>query len=841
MYEIGKRHGRQIMNPNTMNREARGHVLWVCLLLCALSAPAQLFRNHFHSFELASGSSLEFPFHSQDAQFDISGGEQGEMEVISLDDTTYVLFYQPDHAWEGEDVIRISGATLQESGSRGQANFYLSIKHSDGLVRAYPDVAATSMGRAIELYPLNNDESHLRSMFIQAIPSVNGGRVDFVPGSTELTFLPEPGFSGRATLTYLACDPSGNCDLGEATIWVDPPQPRTIPPLRLFVRSGEELVLPVPSGATVSTSPSNGKVYRSHQTLRYTPDADFTGVESFSLLREGLPDMEVSITVFPEKKKGFARDDRFYASPGGVVLIDLLKNDLFDGKEIGCVEVDPPSRGVLRPLAAPGRYAYAAPGGFTGVETFSYRVMGPDCQGDGDAAQASLHIGHFEPMYDRYQFEASAGVPLLIRNQVPVSNFVWRILEAPRYGKAEFFKEDTFLHVSQAPLRNGLLYTPSASISGMQDRMVLEYCVGESAGCSFTKSVEILIDLQERRRGAFNYCLLDCIWPGDANRDGEVALGDLLTIGQYMGRSGEERAPSDPDYWMGEEASLWDHSAVAHADLNGDGLISAADTATLSIHLGKTNSIVSYVPVETEATIDLVYAGGPVSAGEEIEIEVYLGSREAPVQDLVGFSFPLYFNPAMIQGSSIELDFETGGWLGHFSPLLSLSQLRQGVFETAITRTNGEPVIGYGKIGHFRVIVTEDINGIRPGKITLGGGVAHLSYPTGDSRPVRVSTLEIPFQPGASTVTSTQSQPLANEELQVFPNPTHATLHWRWEGRESLLAVELLDLSGKRVRQPMQPQGAQASLDVQDLPNGMYVLQVRTENRILHRKVQVMH
>lgn len=814
--------------------------MWVCLMLCALSASAQLFRNQYHSFELASGNSLEFQFHSQEPRFEVTGGEQGKLDVISLDDTTYVLFFQPNRSWEGEEAIRISGTTIQENGSTGQANFYLSVRHTDGYVKAFPDVASTSIGRAIELYPLNNDESHLRSMFIQAIPSVNGGQVDFVPGSTQLTFLPDPGFSGPATFTYLACDPSGNCDLGEATVWVDAARETNSSPLRLFVRSGEEVVLPVPANAAVPATMDNGEVYLAHQTLRYAPKPDFSGLETFTLLREGAPDIEVAVTVFPEEKSGFAREDRFYATAGGVVLIDLLANDLFDGNEFGCVEVDPPARGVLRPLAAPGKYAYAAPSGFTGVETFSYRVLGPDCQGEGDASQVSLHIGYFEPLRDRYQLEASAGVPLLIKNQVPVSNFVWRVREAPRFGQVAFFKEDTLAQFSPFSFRNGIQYSPSPSASGKQDRMVLEYCVGESSGCSFSKSVEINIEIHERQDRAFNYCLLDCVWPGDANQDGEVSLSDLLTLGQYIGQAGEERKPADPDQWMGEEASSWYHPAVSHADLNGDGLISAADTATLTSYLGKTHSIVSYVPVEPQATIDLVYEGGPVSAGEEIEIEVYLGSPEAPIQELMGFSFPLYFNPEMIQASSIELDFEAGGWLGHFSPLLSLSQLRQGVYETAITRTNGQPVIGYGNIGSFRVIVTEDINGIRPGKITLGGGVAQLSDPNGHSRPVRVSTLEIPFHPGASTVTSTLEKPLLDDELHLFPNPARSTFNWRWEGREPLLAIEILDLSGKKVRQTLQPQDTQASIDIHNLPNGIYVLQARTENRVLRKKLQVV-
>lgn len=830
------------MNPHTMNRVPGVFLLLFGLLLVPLSVQSQLFRNEHHHFDLAAGQPLEFTFISQDNGFSITADLEGRKELLRLNDTTYQLRFQPNANWRGQSAIRIQGTSIQEGTDEGTGNYYLSLNQSDGSVTSYPDVATTYIGESIPIQVLDNDESHLRSIFLKAIPSISGGTVAFQEGGTELTFEPSPGFSGLASFTYLACDASDNCSLGEVSVWVfDPSSAQES--IRLFTEAGKVLPLPVSADGFVLDEPEHGALVVDRQLMQYRTDANFSGKESMVIQMPSSPELQIELVVLPKKVEGFARKDQFYSSPGNVILIDLLKNDLFNGNEIGCVEVDEPSRGVLRPLNDLGKYAYEAPDHFVGVQTFSYRVLGPGCTGEADVAEALVYVGHFEPMYDRYELVAAAGMPLYIENEVPVSNFTWRMHEAPRFGTVKFLKGDTLTTSHLSAPQNGIMYTPDPSVSSGKDRMVLEYCMGEAFNCTFSKYVEVEIDIRSRSEEEMNYCFLDCVWPGDANNDGEVSMGDLLSIGRNMGETLPARSSSTSRLdWIGQDGPInLAKPALKHMDTDGNGIITSADTNALVSFWGRRNAIVPYVPVLPEATIELRYEGGPVAAGESIEIDIYLGSEQNPVYNLTGFSFPLFFNPELIQASSIELDLDNKGWFGLFSPILSLNRRGEGIFETGITRTSQGPISGYGFMGRFRVIVTEDINGIRPGTIAFGGGIASIQDQQGNQIPVRVSQVEIPFEPGSSTVTSLNNAPESVSQLTVFPNPARSTFSWEWTGEASLDVIEVFGMTGKQILQVVKPTSGVHSIDVSDWPNGVYLLRAHTNDRVLNQKVQVTH
>ncbi len=827
------------MNPHTMNRKLGWQLLLGCFLYLPISVQSQLFQNHYQVFELVAGSSLQYEFTASTPNFEISGGESGIIDIQAISDSLYVLTFSPEYSVRGQEAIRIQGVDIRENGQTGIANHLLDISITEGHIQTRPDFIFTQADRPTLVHVLSNDESHLRSVFIKAIPSISNGTIEFTPGTTELVFSPDPGFTGRASFTYLACDAADHCALGYATVWVNDPQ-SDAERVRLFVESGEELMLPLDPASNRILNPAHGQVTLSYETLRYKANAGFVGKDSLTVTQDG-KSVQVQIEVLSATKEGFARKDHYYVVPGGVIALDPLENDLFAGSEYGCIELADPQLGVLRPIGNSNRYAYSAPDNFVGVDRISYRVLGPDCAGSGDESEIFVHVGYFEPLYDQYSFNVAAGMPLLIENEIPISSFVWRIKEEPTYGSTFLVKEDTVVAGQLSPAPNTLVYTPNADIQAGTDRMVLEYCLGEGGGCAFQKNVEIIINIEERDNEAVNYCVMDCVWPGDANADGEVGVSDLLSLGRHMGETGIARVGTTVDRWIGQGGDAWDGGVdLKHVDTNGDGLISSLDTVAIRSYTGRTNSVVSFVPVIPEATIDLVYEGGPVKAGQLVEIEVHLGSAEQPITDLVGISFPFAFNPELIDGSTIQFHYDADSWFAHYSPVLGMGKLKSpGLFVSGMTRTNRRPGLGYGKVGTSRFVITEDINGIRPGTITLGGGMANILDKHGNVTPVRVSKLEIPFEPGINTVTSTTEVPQDADLLSVFPNPARDLLQWQWKSLDRIDSIEVIDLAGKRMF--FSTDGSLNQIGVGDWPVGMYILQVKSDQRISRKKVQVVH
>jgi hypothetical protein len=81
--------------------------------------------------------------------------------------------------------------------------------------------------------------------------------------------------------------------------------------------------------------------------------------------------------------------------------------------------------------------------------------------------------------------------------------------------------------------------------------------------------------------------------------------------------------------------------------------------------------------------------------------------------------------------------------------------------------------------------------------------------------------------PGTSTTT------LANNSLQLFPNPAKNTLHFQLPNNQAADLL-LFNTSGQIIRQELNFQ--EQSLNIQDLPKGLYLLQFRQNGSIFSQK-----
>jgi PKD repeat protein len=136
--------------------------------------------------------------------------------------------------------------------------------------------------------------------------------------------------------------------------------------------------------------------------------------------------------------------------------------------------------------------------------------------------------------------------------------------------------------------------------------------------------------------------------------------------------------------------------------------------------------------------------------------------------------------------------------------------------------------------------------------VTFGDGAAHgggfdtISH-TYNTAGLYQICLEISNFAGTCTDTyctlvdfsaSAVTDPLADTRFTTFPNPTQGILSLQWEGAAPE-QVQLLDIFGKKLLE-QSLSGNSQQIDLRELPDGVYLLQVQTKNGAAVRKI-ILH
>lgn len=72
-----------------------------------------------------------------------------------------------------------------------------------------------------------------------------------------------------------------------------------------------------------------------------------------------------------------------------------------------------------------------------------------------------------------------------------------------------------------------------------------------------------------------------------------------------------------------------------------------------------------------------------------------------------------------------------------------------------------------------------------------------------------------------------------DKPVQVYPNPTQGQLHLEFE-TEGSVDVEIFDLLGKKMRS-FSHEGNHSSMDLSDLPNGLYIIRINEDGEVYSR------
>lgn len=393
----------------------------------------------------------------------------------------------------------------------------------------------------------------------------------------------------------------------------------------------------------------------------------------------------------------------------------------------------------------------------------------------------------------------------------------------PGRGAIGFFGNTAETYVSPLSVYNEELYETwrrDSSESGIGEIIRQTFMAHfESQSGSIVENIPRLMNLQgdpALRLTPDPFSFGD-VWPGDANDDGVADMMDLLPIGLAFADTGYTR-PDANLQWVAQPAPDWpqvfmDSVNYKHADTNGDSLINAADTLAIHLNYGLTHN--------KTADSNFTSSGVPVSlsypavgnAGDTIHIQVMLGDSLSPADSVYGVGFRVSYDINLVADSSVRVIFENS-WMGNVgSDAMALYHDRSidGEVDFAFTRTDHQPISGYGKIADISIVITDDLakrawdNWLEP---DLAFGYAH------DEQGIEI----------ALEKRSNESfRPIVYGDAFVYPIPASDMLHVNPHGNQ-MRNLRLTDLHGRALFQLADTQGLIQSIDVADYAPGLYLL-----------------
>ncbi|HNE28820.1 MAG TPA: hypothetical protein PLW66_06610, partial [Saprospiraceae bacterium] len=286
----------------------------------------------------------------------------------------------------------------------------------------------------------------------------------------------------------------------------------------------------------------------------------------------------------------------------------------------------------------------------------------------------------------------------------------------------------------------------------------------------------------------------DCVWPGDANRDGTVDHTDLLPLGVAYNAEGPQR--DAPVIWAPLEADSWGLSYnqsydYKHLDPNGNGKVDDLDISLIRDFLGSTTLNWAQPPDEYPVGDDLrPKAVSLIDTNNVLAGQKFFAAVEADW-------FP------ELHGLAYEMEWDTAYW---FVDAVNFSSLNQDGFRNlgksysnklqyALTYTYPGPLPSFPNnnfTGHFIRFNAKAIPPTQPATTYIRLKNIKGVAPDGSPLVLGAQPLKFVFAGGSSGAGS----PDGTAQWRVTPNPATETLRIETPD-EQMEQVVFYDLSGK--------------------------------------------
>jgi len=332
-------------------------------------------------------------------------------------------------------------------------------------------------------------------------------------------------------------------------------------------------------------------------------------------------------------------------------------------------------------------------------------------------------------------------------------------------------------------------------------------------------------------------CEEDCIWAGDLNADGIANHYDLLDLALGLNRHGPAR--SAPYNWSPQAGGNWpaaQHNGAngKHLDADGDGIATFDDFRFTTQHYNFTRPGYQPVAKYREGPELQLVADAPffvdfsnLAAGQGIAIGVIQLATAVP--ELFGLAYTLEYDTAYFEA------IYGAGYSnpdGHvvFQPRNS-SRALPGDSNYARVDTAG--TIVQGELEKLLIKVKEAFLYPLPADTTLIR-FKNIKAIRSDGTEIEIGgTTVVARFPG---IAAAAEGAIADQGIRLFPNPTDGRLELRFPGQQ-VEGIEVFDATGRRAWQQQGRLADAASLELQNLPGGIYFVRLWLEGAIVVRRV----
>ena len=353
----------------------------------------------------------------------ITAVTNGTGGTVTTDGAT--VTYTPEPDWNGTDAFtyRVS----DELGGWCETTVTVIVSPVNDPPLALDDPSTTPRDTAVYVWVLANDsDPDLDDLSVSAVTNGSNGAV--VNNGSKVTYTPAAGWSGVDTFTYTVSDGNGGSDSATVTVSVTagPNRPPVATDDSTVTDEDTPVTIPVlandsdPDGDTVTVSAVNqgahGSATKTAISMTYTPDKDWSGMDSFSYTiadgRGGTATAAVVITVKPVNDAPAANNDSASTPGATTVIVPVLANDSdVDGDTLAVTTV---SQGSYGATATDGvNVTYAPSSDWSGTDSFSYTIT----DGQGGFGSASVTVTVTDTTANN---DPAAVVPVATRNQPPV-------------------------------------------------------------------------------------------------------------------------------------------------------------------------------------------------------------------------------------------------------------------------------------------------------------------------------------------------------------------------------------------------------------------------------------
>ena len=726
------------------------------------------------------------------------------------------------------------------------------------------DYIETKTDVPVSIPVLDNDNSDY-SFSIDFVSLCNNGDWALNAQGDSIIFTPDPLFYGVAAFEYTTCNTDGFCDDATVFVGVDGEVSDTVyydatiyqPTYIYDALSAYDLVTP-PSNGTLSSNPLGGLIYKPN-------DIGSSFVEEIKFDSSGIEKVFQIRVTDVSAPQILTKDDNYWIPEKRDFNFFVNSNDLIPSMSVAIVSS--PTYGETQHITG-SEYNYDV---FDDVvakkkDAFTYRAAAFNWAMI-EYAKINVHIDEFTPKITTYNLTTKKDQPLILEYKTFFDHTIG-LSEAvsPNIGDLQFVK-DSFTWNNQTCYGDTMVvFTPPSGVADDTARFELKYDPGNGNEYLIKVDVNILDEVAP----ADEECIgSNCVWPGDINNNGIVDARDLLPLAYGIGKKGLIRANPGID-WGGQYSESWGGPLMAmdldykFLDADGNGKIMASDTLAIIENYNKENSIyperspgmgnvnvtATYGEGEVLQSAPIVFDPSPYfdtnpintgdgySVGDIILMDVLLGVQEQPAENIHGIAFTLGYDTQQMDSTSVSIYFDNKSWFTMNSTVMTMTQSPlNGFLDAAISRTSGDAISGFGKVGLAEFIIIIDIDGIKSDKTSYTFTTQGIDVMNGDGEIIHYppTKIEVPIHTGG-----TEQVPAT---LLAYPNPSsgYFNLHLNGGMDKIIQSYQVFDLNGRMIHQMDGLNEKSTVVNMNNQASGLYVVNVvTTKGEVLSQKIEIV-